>query len=717
MKGLISLPVNVVGYIIALAIFFAGILIINSFWYQFQTIPLERPEKSTACDLAYVISIWDEITAYPNIFDKSKITAQNEEEKEELENKIFEEGAGKFFVPGADLFFGIKEDETDWSYTLYIPPESKTVFDTCGKVTVAPKSYRELEKSDFSWWIFFPPEAISRATTNFIGEAFEEMKEKEYLESVKTYNEISGICHLPTFIKDGNEIRTGSMAAGFTSNIATWIREGIYRILVEGEDVYYHPLGDYPIGCLYNVGLKKYEEKKEEAWYQPFLDLLSWTRDQFPILYANCEFEWNWESENDRFIINVTTKKPGLLGGVNPQEAECRLLTRIPKKIVNEYNLNSKLCYPKKVTISVWFPEGWNPPGDFADKDKKYFYLKMEKLDIDSRNEQNAISYCKARCETDLSFFLSKSACKNWCDKGDNIFDKNCKSYATSPECMFAQDKIHEFYSLPPDAIDIKYVVVEEDKLEEKNWIFKKISESEYYDYKSVCASWPGVFDCESSKKCEGNQHCIRYGITEVEGKKKVDKHCGVCSTIDEGDFCSPGYLNDPPLVIQGYYACQNVINYSAPLNLNEIHECLPILRTNVTYDNSEILDLDGDGTPEINCSSKPDTKIKWKIKAKDICYKQEERRNEAGEIKTYSTTSGYCPKMKFWPSMDKSKTYYLDEVKLKPDYEIVIEQQVCRGNERYNNVDKVFIVADLYTDKAGVIRYILPNTEVEVVE
>jgi len=773
MKALISLPANIVGYVIALAIFVAGILIINAFWYQFQTIPLEKPEKSTACDLAYVISIWNEITERPNIFEKSKLVAKN---KQNLEDKIFENST--LFLPGADLFFGIVEDESNWNYTLYVPSESEITFDTCKKVTIAPKSYKELEKTDVSLWTFLPPIAMYEATTNFIGEAFEEAREKEYLESVTTYNEIFGVCSLPAFIKEGDEIKTGTMVAGFTSNVATWLREGIYNLLVSGEKSYYHPLGTYPVGCLNTLGFEKYEDEKPQQveWYQPFLEFfisplsaIGWIADKFPVIYADCEFNWNWEYDGNKFVINVTPKRPWWFLGES-----CKLSTRIPKSIVEEYNLTSKLCYPKRTSLLVYAPEGMEIFG----AKKKYFYLKMEKLDAGFKNEDNAISYCKTRCVTEGISGL----CKYWCEYGDDIFDVDCGSMV----CLFAQDKIHEFYRLPRDAIDIKYIVVEEDKLEEKNWKFEDIEESEYYKYTSVCSSWPSVFECESSEQCEEGKSCIRYGVVELGDKKGIDKSCGFCSPADKDKLCSPWYLSRAPTVTQGFYTCQDVINYSAPLNLNRFSECLPAIKVSFTGPNVgcktnpkrgdklesedctiKILDIgkkklefewtyylkfyiyhegrycgekkiyDGetrrycnDGCvvsfnyPEvclsatrINCSSHSNAKIKWKINAKNICSRTLKSYNPTkDEFETYTATTGFCPKMKFWCNIDKSKTYYLDEVASGPSYEIEIEQQVCRGNERYNNAEKVFIVADLHTEK-GDMRYILPYTEIELVE
>jgi len=776
MRGIISLPANVVGYIIALAIFFAGILIINAFWYQFQTIPIEKPEKSTACDLAYAISIWDEITAHPNIFNKSKLTAKD---PKTLEDKIFEKS--NFFIPGADLFFGIIEDETGWNYTLYVPSESKTTFETCGKVTIAPKSYKELEKTDISLWTFLPPVGIYEATSNFIGEAFEEAREKEYLESITTYNEISSVCHLPTFIKDGDEVRTGSMVAGFTSNVATWIREGIYTLLVSGEDSYYHPLGTYPIGCLNTIGFEKYEDKKdeEESWYHPFLEfflfpfstIIDVLEDKFPVVYANCEFNWNWKYEDDKFIIEVIPQRPWWFFGEG-----CTLSTRIPKRIIEEYNLTSKICYPKRTSLLVYAPEGM----DIFGAKRKYFYLKMDKLNTGFKNEENAINYCRARCNTEGVGGL----CEFWCGYGDDIFNEVCSSVV----CTFAQDKIHEFYRLPQDAIDIKYIVVEEDKLEEKNWKFKDIDESNYYKYTSVCASWPNVFECESSEQCEGEKSCIRYGVVNIGGliRKEINKSCGFCSPADKGKLCSPGYLSRPPTVTQGFYTCQDVVDYSAPLNLDTFSECLPAIKVSINgpnvkcKPNVERWDELNSGdcyirirdvgtkkskfgmahylrfdirygslncgrkiiyenetrwycndkclvsfnyprvcltTTKINCSLHPDAKIEWKINAKHICNKiSREYSSSKDEMEEYNTISGFCPKMKFWTNMNKSKTYYLDEIKSGPDYEIKIRQQICRGRERYNNADKIFIVADFHTENKE-LRYILPYTEIELVE
>ena len=723
MKGLLNFLPDIVGYIVTLAVFVAGMLIIGHYWFQFQTIPKESPENTTACDLAYVLSIWEEATTYPNIFNKTYLDSWS---SYRLGSSIFENGTSKFFLPDSDLFFKIRTK--DAFYEIYVPPESKTTFDTCGAPYMTPESFYEANKFGIE---------------EFFKEFGEERKEKEYLEKIAKYSEISSICYLPTFVADRNKVEIGGMVAGITTNLATKIREGIYQVsYLDKEEPYFYPLGSYPKGCLITEGIIKVEKKSEstekENWLWAAIDtfvntiLDLWNNfwgwfdtnvgsiaPKFPVIKANCGFDWTWENQSDKFILNITTYKPGALGIINP--SECRYVTRIPKKIVDEVNLSKKLCKPKKVIIPVWLPEGglW--------QSKKYFFIKINKF---SKDPQKKIDFCKSRCNTELPFDLfdtTTNLCKSFCTCNsreisecvgkDSVLDLNCSEYLkqsvipSSPYatdrftyyllCRFAQNQIYLYQNLPEGAIDIQYVVVSEDKLN-KNSV-EQLDESDYYDYESACSTWPGIFECTTARDCAPWFYCID------KAGGPGNKFCGVCLSSDLNRVCSPNYLKNPPSILdEMYYTCQNVTEYRFPLTFTDINKCLPLVEIKVVNESGNLIqDQDSDNILDFGCSS--NEKIEWIINASKLCCKK--INTTSGEC---ILTTGYCPKIKFYSSLNTTNVFYLNKNLKKEMYAGSIKQQVCRDGIPYNNAENVFIVATYYIGNSE-FKYIPYNTTVKL--
>jgi hypothetical protein len=732
MKGIVEVPANIIGYVILLAIFIAGLVIIASFWFNFQTIPVETPESSTACDLAYVLSTWKEATVSPNIFDKSFLDSWDTGVTEE---KIFEDGASKFFLPGYDYFVKIK-GEGEKEYVLYIPSEGEIVFETCGRSVIVPDSLKELEKLKLE---------------NFVDEFEEKKVEKEYAKRATTYNELSGVCALPVFIADESDpnnkkIEVGNMVAGLTSNIATKIREGIYSLSVSydpNDKVRIFDLGSYPEGCTFDKGITKTDKKvnsEEEAksWWGQAWDFLKgvvnsiwdalWNlfsggsgHPKIPEIKQSCGFEWDWNYDDNKFVITVDSLKSG----------RCTLSTRIPKSIVEEAKLidengnPSTICEPRKVSIDVWNPEGSETlskvPG--ISEGLKHFFLKVEKLDYNPLDNSQAIEFCKTRCKTEGSPWCLFTSCEDQCNRGFDIFKQKCSRLLTGGRvCQFAKRQLFLYKHLPKGAIDIKYIVVNEDELKNKVSLGTlKKEDFDFYDYRSACSSWPGIFECTNSEVCSDPEVCIVDEVEETENGETVYNIKADCDSClnNRGSYCSPRYfetLDKVNLVTDLIFTCQSVSNYSSPLAGNSYVQCLPDINIKILDENGNKVDVDDIGQIDCSLAENTNREITWIIDASEICCVRDEDSDGICD-----KVNDLCPKMKFWSNLDTSNSFYLSKNlynnQINGENKMFygeITQKVCRGNEKYNNADEAFLVMSYYVgDKE--FTYTPTNLRIEI--
>ncbi len=717
MKGLMSLPANIVGYVIALAIFMTGMGLITMYWMEFQTIPKETqtPERTTACDLAYILSTWEKATVKPTIFNQTFLDSWN---TLETSKSIFESESSKFFFPGLDFFLKITTDEKN--YTMYVPPESKSVFEGCARNLITPKSLYEAEKF---------------GVEDTLGEFEEAPEEEAYKEKATTYNELHAVCGLPTFVESDNDITIGRMTVGLTSNIATKIRKGIYELSLsddpnDNERIY--RLGEYPSGCLFDKRITKKEKSfqdlsdaktyfyfsrdisnairkslnfvfdhLENLWEATIGNIIGDNEDEeeikIPMLEDYCGFVWDWKNQSDRFLLNVNSVEPGKGG--------CTLKTRIPKRIVNSINLSKRLCEPKDVFLIVNWPEGgWGG--------KKHFFMKIEELNYNPDNEAQAKKFCKTRCNTEGPTISADgfSTCEDFCEEGWGILGENCV-YKT---CNFAKNHIYMFKHIPVDAIDIKYIVVDEKDLK-KAGSFENLDESDYYAYQSACSSWPGIYDCTTSKDCTGERICI------MDKQEAENLSCDVCRD-NLRSFCSPKYLEEPLVLNEELaYTCQNVTNYTAPFRGENFSACLPEIQVNYTLLSStgeQITDDGGNPLKKIDCSNHPNTIINWTVDASEICCMYLGSEEEEWCI----GSTGYCPKMKIWSNLDTSHTlylsedtFYLNEGGFNHKFRGSIQQRACRDGIPYNNANEYFLVAD-YHPANEEFRYVMNKSRVDSV-
>ncbi|MCK4429427.1 MAG: hypothetical protein KAU95_03560, partial [Candidatus Aenigmarchaeota archaeon] len=210
MKAQMSLPANMIGWIITLSIFVGGMIVLFAFWYSFQTLPNEPVEKSTACDFGYMISLWDMATVYPNIFNR---TFLREWDKEGTADILFENMSDDFFLSSSDYFVYISDGEE--VHSLYIPPESRSVFETCSQLHMLPEEKKKLEG--------YAKLLEALPSGGDINEIEEYGGEEDYRTKLTHYNELHSICPLITFVADETteDVKVEAMVAGMTTNLAT----------------------------------------------------------------------------------------------------------------------------------------------------------------------------------------------------------------------------------------------------------------------------------------------------------------------------------------------------------------------------------------------------------------------------------------------------------------------------------------------------------------
>ncbi len=680
-RGLLTLPPNMIGYIITLAIFVGIMAMIAMFWFNFQTIPTETPEKVTACDLAYMLSLWNNLTVYPNIFNKTLLKEwKTTGGREETANSIFE-NMSKFFLPDSDYFMLIS-DGSD-VYSLYVPPESKSVYKKCGNLKISEKDYKKLD------------ETLQNYITKSGNIDFIEGKPGEL-----PHNKLSSICPLTTFVADKDNVEIGAMVTGLTTNLATQLRDGIYQVGVKGKPHVFYRLGPYPEGCLVNGGTNERKSKtliKDiltekiilklpviggaigdiDSWIDEAIgsiplvgDLYNWLKGKkeeaiewmtTKEVYAKCGFKWDFNNTTN--VLSVIPSSKG--------EGDCELKTRIPRRVVNESNLSAKICRPKEA-----YKHTITGPGGLYDLE---FFLLVENV-RESWGEDKAEDFCINRCETNLPWYLSEGQCINYHCTDPKIRTKDC---GHNMACDFAKSQMHLFDELPKDAIGIKYVVVETEKLEDKS-IDEIIEDKETYAIVSACSSWPGIFNCTVAGDCV-ETHCVA-------------NECAKCSE-EYWSFCSPNYLENPPSVSEGLYTCQEVLNQSWP-SREEMSECLPVILVNRTFNGEEI--------DTINCSANENAEITWKINASGLCC-ENLTKTEKGLFVCEEDT-GFCPKMKLWPNLNSSNVAVFDD----KNYVFNITQKVCRGEYSYNNAESAFIVAH-YPVKDKTIEYSLKDSRIDI--
>ena len=456
LKGVFTLSTNMLGWIVSLTIFVVILMILFGFMFEFQTIPTEPVEKSTACDVAFMISLWDEATVRPNIFNKDFLDTWKESSdsasdptKQDTSNILFEKLSQDFFVPDQDIYLEISTPGKD-TYKLYIPEESKSVFSACARPT-----YTTTEPvPDWTLNDFFRT-----------GDYFEQKGEYErYKKDMTSYNAILAECQLPSFVADPDEKKAepASVKVALTSNLATRLRDGIYRVGVKGEKSAYYPLGSYPEGCIVNEGAVKISEKKPSAVFES-LDLIKriiigildpsgiqsaianifgggakMAKDFYEDnkIVASCGFNWNYQrtcqitcknadavETSDKGQITVscdgnkmTCPEGKLDRNTQPKTYICNspectssdlglnkltvhsmkdsLDCPLMTRIPNYIAEESKLS-DKLCTPKTAFTRVWLPKGDFSNYQ---YFLKVESA-RSSWEETDEISFCQNRCK------------------------------------------------------------------------------------------------------------------------------------------------------------------------------------------------------------------------------------------------------------------------------------------------------------------------------
>lgn len=799
LKGVFTLSVNMLGWIISIAVFVVILMILFGFMFEFQTIPKEPVEKSTACDVAFMISTWERATVQPNIFDRKfleawKDTSQSKSDptKEDTSDILFEKLSQDFFIPDQDIYLEVSTPDKS-TYKLYLPSESVSAFSACAQPT-----YTTTEPvPDWTLKDFFRT-----------GDYYEQKRDYEkFKKDMTSYNAVLAECQLPSFVEkeDKSGVEPASVKVATTSNLATRLRDGIYRVGVKGEKSVYYPLGSYPKGCVVNEGAAKVNENIPKEYFE-LLDVIqkklaSWI-DWLGIgrsatnyieehkVYAYCGFDWNLEDVKpegkedysgpgiDKHVLTVFKKK---------ETEDCRIKTRIPDYLYQDFQqvksgegdyekagdgykyvgekkgdykkvkiLEDKLCTPKKAYIFSWFPR--------ENLASYQYFLKIES----ARNgwtAKNEREFCDDRCELERPWWFLKgdiAFCRVACDyltRDPKNPDKyTCKNYANWKDfgksitsapgsvCNFARDQINLYRNLPEDTIDIKYVVVESSKLQEKS--FAEMTDEDYYAQASACSGWKALYSCSDAGSC-GGLHC-------VSSTEKPERECQICSEEFWGS-CSPSYFGNLVSVDDNLFTCQNVYDQTYPSN-TRMKECLPMLKVSLARDggkDSEGIDLPDtpiepkdDGTYEaISCAQNKDLVISWKVDATGLCcpsaqVKLDEDGNPlkdslGNELKFCGSPPAYCTNMKFWPNLDSNKTaelvpaqHFREEgdtartVMTEGDYIFELTQQVCRGGKPYNNARVVFVTANYkvggiitseYTANEAVFQYSLSGSEIEL--
>ncbi|RLJ00742.1 MAG: hypothetical protein DRP06_01230 [Candidatus Aenigmatarchaeota archaeon] len=700
MKGLITLASNVIGYVVILAIFVGIMATMAMFWFNFQTIPTEIPEKATTCDFAYMFSLWDKATVYPNVFNKTFLKTWSVNSTETADS-IFE-NVNDYFTPNSDFFIHIADSDGD-VYSLYVPPESKSVYKSCGEAYMSEKDFEKIKGTNLETVI-----VEEGNIKTFKGE-----------QGIMPRNRIHSICSLTTFMSDKSDVEIGTMVAGLTTNLATKLRAGIYEVGVKNKSESFYELGGYPDGCLVYGGSNEVKTKRnlmdflsgEYILRIPYVgDLTSWIDEaigKIPFIgtiwnwlkdveddignwvvttevHAECGFKWGWDE-----TTRVLSILPSNLGKYNIDWTKrsisvCEFNTKIPEMIVNESNLSAKLCRPREAHKHYWtFPGGL---------EKLNFFVRVGKVK-DTWNEDNRIGFCEDRCRSSAPWYVDKEDCVLCCSTG----------YSINVQGKYAQSQLHLFDNMPDDAIDIEYIIAKASVLEEYGTI-ESVPRDKLLII-SACDSWPTVSDCGNSEDCYG-MNCVDNG----EGGK-----CEMCS--EENSFCSPNYLENPPSVSDGLYTCQKVYSPLWPVK-EESSMCVPAFLVNTTYKGKELgersviypYDLEN---RFINCMADPNAEITWEINATGLCCDEviEETDDDGNLVKKCKTVTEYCPKMKLWSSINSSNVVVLDNERYDVD-NLKITQKVCRKDYPYNNADSVYIVVNYSTSK-GAIEYVLKNSEV----
>ena len=705
MRGLITLPSNIIGYVVILAIFVSIMAVIAMFWFNFQTIPTEMPEKATTCDFAYMLSLWDKATVYPNIFNKTFLETWSVDPTKTA-NSIFE-NSSDYFLPKSDFFVHIADSDGK-VYSLYVPPESKSVYKSCGDAYISEKDFEKIKGTHLETAL------VENGNIKiFKGES-----------GIIPRNRIESICLFTTFMSDESDVEIGTMVAGLTTNLATKLRDGIYQVGVKNKSQEFYELGGYPGGCLFNGGTNEIKAKRSIVDFGaesgliikiPYIDdyisdFTSWVGESIPILdtiwnwftnkredavewiatteiHAECGFKWDWDNET-----RVLSVLPSNLGKYNidwTTISVCEFNTKIPERVVNESNLSEKLCRPKEAHKHIF-----TVPGGL---DKLNFFLRVGKVK-DTWTEDKAVDFCIERCKTSAPWYLAEYDCIAHC-KGEGM--------GGISEYRYAKSQIHLFKNMPDNAINIEYLIVKDSILKEAGAI-ENVPRNKMI-IRSACDSWPTVSDCGTSEQCYG-PHCVDEG---TGGK------CEMCFPKAENSFCSPNYLKNPPSVSEGLYTCQNVFSPLWP-NLEENPKCVPVILVNATL-NGEMIGEKSTSPPYdiinkiVDCSVNPNSEITWKINASGLCCANvtTEIDDEGVErlVCKEEDLTGFCPKMKLWSSINSSNAVVLNDER----YIFNITQKVCRNDAPYNNAKSAFIVANYTTEKTS-MEYVLKDSEIKLI-
>jgi hypothetical protein len=702
LKGIMSMFSNTLTQVMIVAILAIGIMMIVTLFMGFETAPKEPVETRSACAMTALLGLSNSLTIHPFLFDKSRIDSWGAGsgmggDKIKDADMIFEELYQGFFMPDSDYFIEINA-EGQGPYFLFVPPESESVFKSCARPGITYPSGNPFQGLS-------SPSAIS--------EALEEAPEAGLIrEKYASYNEIYADCEISAFLANPDDISDFSVAsirAGLTSNIATKLRDGIYRVGVLGQDRAAYPLGPYPQGCIVNEGAYKTEQSFTEGYLSKFslLNIISGPSGAISGLMENifgwsplssakewysqnrieykCGFDWGWETKNQgtesaKTILRVTrANRLFSFGGM-----DCPIETRIPQAIVEESRLEEKLCIPKQASLRVWLPR--------EDMSNYQYFLKVENA-RSSWGETNAKDFCERKCRSEApgywrGEFLEKCACFcgelsdeiGYCNSDEvRKFDSDCSIknlIYDSAICGFARSQILLFEKLPQDAIDVQYIAVESSVLESSSGGFSQLSYADYYASSSACAGWPGISDCRSSAQCHSGETCI----SGIGRNPNLDEHPkdGVCASgcdYDEAGvhwgLCSPSYLEGPPTLDDALFACQSVVNadWSSDSGSGQfeyyIEECLPVIDVEVwkVGRGGNLEPLNSGREYVIDCSEPGNSELSilWNISMGGICcpniqaskYKKED--GEEIDAIVCSTPPPYCDKMKFWANLDSA--------------------------------------------------------------
>ncbi len=695
MKGLITLASNVVGYVVILAIFIGGIATMAMFWFNFQTIPTEIPDKATTCDFAYMLSLWDEATVYPNVFNKTFLEEWNINPTKTA-NAIFE-NSEDYFLPKSDFFVHIADSDGK-VYSLYVPPESKSVYKSCGEAYMSEKDLEKIKDTNLETVI------VENGNIKiFKGDS-----------KIIPRNKIHSICSLTTFMSDESDVEIGTMVAGLTTNLATKLRAGIYEVGVKDEPEAFYELGGYPEGCLGHGYYVEVKAKKDlfdyllggfilripyvgdfASWIDeaigdiPFVgNVWNWLKDveddvgnwiSTIEIRTECGFKWGWDAETR--VLSVIPS--------NNWKGDCVLSTKIPERVVEEGNLSEKLCRPREAHKRYWTFTGG--------LEKLNFFVRVGKVK-DTWTEDDKIKFCEDRCRSSAPWYVDKEECVKCCTT----------EYSISVHGKYAQAQLYLFDNIPDDAIDIEYIIAKDSVLEEYGAI-EEVPRAELLIL-SACDSWPTVSDCGTSENCYGT-HCVDSGM----GGK-----CEMCPEDEEDFFCSPNYLDNPPSVSEGLYTCQKVYSPIWPVQ-EENPRCVPVILVNATL-NGEMIGEESPVPPYniinkvVDCSVNSSAEVVWEINATGLCCAEiiEEVTKDGELVKKCKEITDYCPKMKLWSSINSSNVVVLDDERYTPD-NLRITQKVCREEYTYNNADEAFIIANYTTGKDS-IEYMLKDSKIKLI-